>query len=74
MSSLAMLGSCLLSAFLFFSVAFGAAKTNAEEIQYQQLQRDCGKFFLMEIEMLVAQNFSTTHSTFQKFYRISKLQ
>ena len=45
MSSLAMLGSCLLSAFLFFSVAFGAEKTNAEEIQYQQLQRDWWQIF-----------------------------
>ena len=45
MSSLAMLGSCLLSAFLFFSVAFGAEKTNAEETQYQQLQRDWWQIF-----------------------------
>ena len=40
-----MLGSCLLSAFLFFSVAFGAEKTNAEETQYQQLQRDWWQIF-----------------------------
>ena len=45
MRSLAMLGSCLLSAFLFFSVAFGAEKTNAEETQYQQLQRDWWQIF-----------------------------
>ena len=40
-----MLGSCLLSAFLFSFIAFGAAKTNAEETQYLQLQRDWWQIF-----------------------------
>ena len=40
-----MLGSCLSFVFLFFSVAFGAEKTKAEEFQYQQLKRDWWQIF-----------------------------
>ena len=45
MSRLAILGSCLSFVFLFFSTAFAADRTNAEEFQYQQLKRDWWQLF-----------------------------